>query len=366
MRIAVIATTRNPLTQPFAGGQEAQTAAVLRGMRRAGHTIRLYARDGTDLDLCDELAAYPVPPVLSRISELDLHLPEPDFLRDETAMAWAMSDLARRPVDVVHNQSLHHLPLAMSAALPSPMVTTLHCPPFPWMEVGVALAGPAVRYVAVSMSSAAQWSMLPTRPRVVLNGIDPSAFPFGAGGEGLVWVGRITPEKGTDLAIRAAREAGLPLRVVGPVSDRRYFEHHVQPLLGGDIEHLGHLTNQETAEVVGSSAVSLVTPRWEEPFGLVAAEAMMCGTPVVALRRGGLPEVVSRRSGVLVPDLGRAEAALADDLAAAVPRAAALDRRAVRAHAEEQLGHDRMVREYLEVFAELLDGLASVSTIRVG
>ena len=76
MRIAVIATTRNPLCQPFAGGQEAQTAALLRGLRQEGHTVRLYARDGTEPALCDELAAYPVPPVLSRISELDLHLPD--------------------------------------------------------------------------------------------------------------------------------------------------------------------------------------------------------------------------------------------------------------------------------------------------
>lgn len=366
MRIAVIATTRNPLAEPYPGGQEAQTAAVLRGLRRAGHTVRLYAREGTDLALCDELAAYPVPPVLSRISELDLHLPEPDFLRDETAMAWAMADLARRPVDLVHNQSLHHLPLAMSAALPSPVVTTLHCPPFPWMEVGVALAAPSVRYVCVSAASAAQWSMLQSRPRVVHNGIDPAAFPLGDGGDALVWVGRITPEKGTDLAIRAARAAGLPLRLVGPTSDRRYFASHVEPLLGDGVEHLGHLTNEATAEVVGSSLASLATPRWEEPFGLVAAEAMMCGTPVVALSRGGLPEVVSRSSGVLVPDLGRAEAALADALAEAIPQAAALDRRAVRADAEARLGEDRMVAEYLEVFADAVEGQASLSSIRVG
>lgn len=353
MLIAVIATTRNPLREPFDGGQEAQTAAVLRGLRRRGHRIRLYAVRGSDPELCDEFAAYPEPPPPSLLALADPgRPPSPEAVRDEAAMAWAMCHLVSNPVDVIHNQSLHHLPLAMSAALPSPMVTTLHTPPFPWMEMGVHLADPAVCFVGVSAATARVWS-LPSTPRVILNGISSQRFPLGPGGDQLVWVGRITAEKGTHLAIAAARAAGRDLRVIGPVYDRDYYETSVRPLLGDGVVHHGHLDHTETARIVGSSAACLVTPRWEEPFGLVAGEAMMCGTPVIALARGGLREIVAPQAGVLVPDEGRTEEELAAALAEAVPAAVALDRAKVRAHATAALGEERMVAEYDALLAEV-------------
>ena len=103
----------------------------------------------------------------------------------------------RGDVDVVHNQSLHFLPLALSGALSVPVVTTLHTPPLPWMEMGIALAGPLAAYVCVSRANSAGWTTLPTRPRIIHNGVEDDGGGPGEGGEHLVWTGRLTPEKGT-------------------------------------------------------------------------------------------------------------------------------------------------------------------------
>lgn len=346
MRLTVIGPNWNHLAEPYAGGQESLVAHLVAGLRDRGHRVRLYAAAGTPADLADELYCYPGPPALSDTAKLDPHLPEPGFLADHHAFAAAMNDLApRRDVDVILNQSLHHLPLALSPLLPAPVLTTLHTPPLPWMEHGASIAAASARYVAVSAATARQWTTLPD-VGVVPNGIDADRFRLGRGGEDLVWVGRITPEKGLPLAIEAAKTAGRRLSIVGPISDAIHYRRQIEPLLGDGIRHLGHLGHDAIQKVVGASAVCLVTPRWDEPFGLVAAEAMMCGTPVVALARGGLPEVVGRAGGVCVDSLGE-DAPRA--LAAAIPLAERLDRASVRADAVRRLSLATMLDAYEEL-----------------
>lgn len=347
VRVSVIGPSRHPVVEPFAGGQEAHTAALVAGLRRRGHRIRLYAAAGTDPGLADELVTHPDLPRLSAVAALDANLPEPDFLTaHHTYTAVVAHIIATGDVDVVHNQSLHHLPLSLSVALPAPLLTTLHTPPFPWMELGAALATPDARFVAVSHALAALWTELDPRPDVILNGVDPGVFRAGPGGPDLVWVGRLTPEKGADLALDAATRAGRSIRLVGPVSDPGWYDEVIRPRLGAAATHIGHLDQAATAGVVGASSVALVTPRWDEPFGLVAAEAAMCGTPVVAVGRGGLVEVVDPSTGVLVRPGPDDE--VVDEIAAALAEAAALDRATVRAHAVKHLSVDRMVDAYEE------------------
>ncbi|MGK2867509.1 MAG: glycosyltransferase [Mycobacterium sp.] len=346
MRVAILAPTRHPLREPFAGGQERLTADIATGLRRRGHHVQLHARAGTDPALADELRFMADTPALSEIASGDLNMPEPRFLSDQVALLGAMRDLLRgNDVDAVLNQSLHQLPLALSPALSAPMVTTLHTPPFPWMEVGAWLAGGSGHFVAVSDALRRQWTTL-VKARLIHNGVDPEAFPAGPGGEDLAWVGRLTPEKGADIAVDAAQRAGRRLRLAGPVSDPAWFDTVLRPLLGSTVEYVGTLRGAELAQLYGSSGATLVTPLWEEPFCLVAAESQMCGTPVAGLRRGGLPEVVGTSGGRLV--IGGAP-----ELAAAMQDASGMDREVVAADARRRLSIARMLDGYEQLLVEL-------------
>jgi glycosyltransferase involved in cell wall biosynthesis len=182
---------------------------------------------------------------------------------------------------------------------------------------------------------------------MVYNGVDPARWPVGAGGDDLIWFGRITPEKGTHLAIAAARAAGRSLLVAGPISDRAYFRRSVEPHIGGTVTYLGHLYQAELAKQVARSAATLVTPTWDEPYGLVAAESMSCGTPVVAVRRGGLPELIDPTCGVVVEP---------DDIAAlvaAIPQVSRLDRALIARHAFDRWSIESMVSRYERVYEAL-------------
>lgn len=366
MRIAMLGPSQHPVAEPFAGGQESHVATLTRALRQRGHHVTLYAAPGSDNTIADTLWTHPPMPQLSAMAALDPQLPEPSFLYDQYAFFAVVADLLRRSgtYDVIHNNSLHHLPLVASSALGAPVVTTLHTPPFPWMEVGAALADAGVRYVAVSRALAAQWTTIIPTPRVVPNGVDLDRFSIGPGGPDLVWVGRLVPEKGADLAIAAARRAGRKLALIGPMSDPAWFETIVAPVLDDNITYAGHLTQAECARLVGASAVLLVTPRWEEPFGLVAVEAALTGTPVVAIRRGGLAEVVRPSIGILVTPR-HTDTALCDALVAAIESATALSRAVVARSARQQCGARTMAQAYAEIYDELIsDADVAQSTTR--
>jgi len=358
VRIAVLGPSRHPVAEPFAGGQERFTADMVRGLRQRGHHLTVYARAGTADDLTDDLQVMPDLPPLSQIASGDPNMPEPDFLRDQFVYLAAVQHLLRRSdVDIVLNQSLHQLPLALAPALDVPIVTTLHTPPFPWMEIGAWLAGPAAQFVAVSAALRRMWSTLP-EVSVIHNGVDEGGFPPGTGGPDLCWAGRLTPEKGADIAIRAARRAGRRLRLAGPISDTDWFDGVVRPeLTAGRVDYLGPLRGGELAELYGTSAATVVTPRWEEPFCLVAAESLMCGTPVLGIARGGIGEVVAADCGRLVGASGD----VVGDLVAALPAVDALDRAEIAVAARRRLSLGATVRRYEELLERTAYSAAGVA-----
>lgn len=348
MHVALIAHSRHPIGEPFAGGLESMTWHLAQALLNRGHEITLYAAPGTAP--LPGLRLLEVAPLrLSRAAEQDPSMPDPEWIHVHHAYLQVVRLLADAPeVDVVHNNSLHYLPLVMAATLPAPMLTTLHTPPTPWLESAVHLTErPRSRFAAVSAHTSAVWDHL-VEADVVLNGVDTSCWSPGSGGSDLVWSGRIVPEKAPHLAIKAARLAGFSLRLAGPVADPHYFAREVEPMLDAQIRYVGHLQRDALSHLLGSSSAALVTPTWDEPYGLVAAEAMSCGTPVAGFARGGLPEVVGADGGVLVP---------ADDvaaLAAVLPEIVKRSRRVVREHAVRHCSLETMVDRYLDLYASMV------------
>jgi glycosyltransferase involved in cell wall biosynthesis len=351
MRICLIASSRFPIAEPFSGGLEAWTHAFAVELAARGHDLTLFAAPGSDPDL--PLTVLPVQVFEpSAGARADVHAPPAAWMTEHHAYLGLMLGLARGDAgsgagfDVVHNTSLHHLPVAMASSLSTPMVTTLHTPPVPWLESAVALSGGAGTFVAVSEVTARAWA--PVVPAVVIrNGVDTGLFAAGRGGGPAVWTGRMVPEKAPHHAIDAARLAGVELVLAGPVSDPDYVDAQVRPRLGPGVQYAGHLRRRELAELLGSASVALVTPEWDEPYGLVAAEAMSCGTPVAAYARGALTELVA-------PSVG--ELAVPGDvasLATALALAQTCDRDAVRAYALQHCSLERMVDDYERLYASL-------------
>lgn len=349
LRIAMIASSRYPVAEPFAGGLEAHVWHLTRALTGAGHRVTLFAAPGSDVPPRTALlrADHFEPSAGARA---DVSMPPVMAMREHHAYLSLMLNLAERSqdYDVIHNHSLHYLPIAMAPAVATPMVTTLHTPPTPWLESAMTMS-PPTNCVAVSAHTAASWGHVTGPIPVIPNGIDADRWPVGEGGDDFAWFGRLVPEKGAHLAIETARLAGRGLRIAGPVSDREYFTTRIAPQLDDRIRYVGHLAQRDLVAMIGSSAVTLVTPRWDEPFGLVVAESLCCGTPVASFRRGGIPEFLGD-AGILVD---------ADDthaLASGAIAAAGIDRERVREHALRRCSEAAMLDGYQDLYAGLVDG----------
>lgn len=347
-RLVVLANPRHPVAQPFAGGMESHTWHLCRELTAMGVTTTLFAPAGSDPAIASELRTYPVM-TLSATAQRDVTKPSDVELYQHHAMMQAVAEIVGEGLgDMVHNQTLHYLPIVTSALLP-PMATTLHTPPFAWLESAIRSGGRHSNYVAVSRFIGEEFRGLAALPpRVIHNGVDTAVFAAGDGGDDLVWTGRFVPEKAPHLAIEAAAASGRRLRMMGPISDPGYFDEYVRPRLGPDVDYLGHLDRTGVAAVLQRSAACLVTSVWPEPFGLTAAEAVSCGTPVVGFRVGGLAEVISAPElGALVPAGDTAA------MAAGVDAVVDGDRSATAATAGRLFSLRGMASAYLELFREL-------------
>lgn len=247
--------------------------------------------------------------------------------------------------DLVHNQ-LDWLPLAFDRHARAPMVTTIHG--FSGPGILPAYQSSNSSYVAISSSDRSpELDYVAT----VHHGVDLQSLPFRADpGEDLVVFGRVHPNKGTADAISIARATGRRLLICGIVQDQRYFDEQVRPHVDGErVVFLGSVGADRRAEVLGGAAALLHPIAFEEPFGLSVVEAMACGTPVVAFRRGSMPEVIDEGvTGYLADDVGTAT----DAVSAAVR----LDRVRVHERARERFSAARMVSDYLRVYERLLTG----------
>jgi glycosyltransferase involved in cell wall biosynthesis len=332
MRVGVVASLVSPLREAQLGGAQAFLTDLARALAGRGHDVAVFAAEGSEVAGV-RVVTVPAPAGVERALVRPaggggaVELPG---LRE--AFARLFDAVRSERLDAVSQHAFDAEALDLAGGLP--VLHTLHLPPLVPSVVAAARRSRAP-LVTVSEAMRAAWAAAGVPGvRVIRDGVPAFDQPAERVRPRALVAGRVSPEKGTAVAIEAARRTGLEPLVVGGIYDRAYWERSVRvPVAPVERPALWRL--------MAGSAVALAPIEWDEPFGLVAAEAQMAGCPVVGYRRGGLPEVVEEGTGgFLVPpgDL--------DALVAAVPRALALDRRLVREGALRRLGIDAAATGY--------------------
>lgn len=249
--------------------------------------------------------------------------------------------------DLIHN-GFDFLPLTYSGLVDTPVLTTIHGFSSPRIVPVFARYNDRGAYVSISDADRhPDLSYLCT----IHHGIDTDAFSLEPGtGDYLLFYGRIHPDKGAAQAIDLARRVGRPLLLAGIVQDQAYFDREVAPHLDDErVRYLGPVGADERGRLLGRAFALLHLIEFDEPFGLSVVEAMASGTPLIATRRGSMPELIDEGvTGFLVDDV--------EGAVAAVGQVCGLDRPAIRAQAVRRFGKDRMVDEYLNAYGQLLGG----------
>lgn len=254
---------------------------------------------------------------------------------------------ALRP-DIIHDHTLAGPLLAPSR--PAPTVATVHGPVNPDIAMYFEALRDCVQLVAISHAQRRADPRLPWLA-TVHNAVSVDAYPFRSTKDDYVlFLGRCSPDKGVHLAVEAARAAGRRLLLAMKCSEPtelEYFEAKVRPLLGPDTDYVGEVQGARKLALLAGARALICPVRWEEPFGMVAIEAMACGTPVVGLARGALPETVDDGvTGLLVHE--------PEDLPAAIEAAERLDPHACRVHVETRFSGAAMAAAYEDAYVDVL------------
>ncbi|TMK95928.1 MAG: glycosyltransferase family 4 protein [Actinobacteria bacterium] len=344
MRIAVLAPAWFAVPPRGYGGIEWVVSLLADGLADAGHDVTLFASG--DSRTKAKLEAVFADPPSERIGK---SLPE---LRHALACYGRADEF-----DVINDHSGQVAALA-GGLVETPVVHTLHGPldgePGEVYE-RIAHLARRVGFISISLN---QRKPKPDLPWIANcpNALDFSLYPCKPHrGDYLLFLGRMSADKGAHRAIAVARETGLPLKLAGKKQDAKeieYFAEYVEPHLVGGIEYLGEVSHGQKVELLQDARVTLFPIEWEEPFGLVMIESMACGTPVIATRWGAVPEVIEDgRSGIVV-DTYR-------DMPAALEQADALDPNECRRYVEERFAPERMVANYVEAYERAIERITA-------
>jgi glycosyltransferase involved in cell wall biosynthesis len=353
MRIAIVAPLVTPIREPQLGGSQAVVADLATGLQNRGHEVHVYAASGSAIPgvtvVDSGIDAVPLAGLLYRHGRS----PASDARAADVAFATVYAAIRRASYDVVHNHAFDPPAIRLAASLPSPVVHTLHLPPDPAMAAALVEARRSANpptIAAVSTSHAAAWRAVAPVDVILPDGVPVDRIPWSAtGGTGAIFAGRFSPEKGADDAIAIARQAGVRIDLYGEPYDPDYAQSQVMSHQGdaGVSIHAG-LMRSELWRRMGDAYAVICPAKWDEPFGMVAAEAQAAGTPVIAYRRGALSEIIiDRRTGFLVPpdDVGAAARALI-----AVSR---IKREDCRQHAVSELSLDASLAAHERLYETL-------------
>jgi glycosyltransferase involved in cell wall biosynthesis len=341
LRIGQVAPLHERVPPERYGGTERVVSYLTEELVRLGHDVTLFASG-------DSRTRAQLEPACARALRLDPSCRDP--LAPHVRMLGRVYREAER-FDVIHCHT-DYLGLPLASFVRTPTLITQHGridipeihplyvehPHVPLVSISDAQRGPMP-----------QASWLATVP----HGLPPALYkPSFAPGSHLVFVGRISPEKRPDVAIAVAKAAGVPLKIAAKVDpvDRVYFETTIRPLLDHPlVDFLGEVDDAQKGELVRGATALLFPVDWPEPFGLVLIEALACGTPVIARRRGSVPEIIHDGVTGLVCETD-------EELTRAVREVQRLERRACRAEFDARFTAATMARRYVELYERLCAG----------
>lgn len=345
MRIALLAPLWKKIPPEKYGGSELVVANLAKGLTELGHEVTTFACGSSKVS--GKLVPVIQKPMYDLVGGFDWNgIKQYEFL--------SFFELGKhiKDFDVVHNHMGFH-PIAFAPLLPIPVVTTLHSslpPDFPY------LAEAFHEYPFVSISDA-QRKLAPELNYVatVYHGISVGAFSprLEGKGNGFVFMGTLSQNKGIDIAVRAAHKLGVNLIIAGEIreSDREFLDKEVFPLVDGErIKFIGEVGHEEKNRLFSEANAVLFPSRWNEAFGLVMIEALACGTPVVALSNGAVPEILRNgETGFIIED----ELSFGE----AMKKVNKLSRKKCRAEAEQRFDISTMTKNYEKVYASLIQSV---------
>lgn len=341
MRIAQVSPLWESVPPKLYGGTERIVSYLTEELVRLGHDITLFASG-------DSVTTAHLEPICARALRLNTGI----YNRDAPMTMLMEQALGRSDeFDVIHSH-LDFMGFPLARRNPTPTVATFHG------RLDLPELQPVFReYAEMPMVSISDAQRKPVSwanwQATVYHGLPGDLYDFQPiPGRYLAFLGRIAPEKRPDHAIEIAKRAGIPLRIAAKVDpmDREYFHSEIEPLLSHPlVEYLGEITDAEKNEFLGQ-AIALVCPYdWPEPFGLVLIEALACGTPVLAYRRGSIPEIIEDTvTGFVREDV--------DGMVTAVQRVSEIDRRRCRQAFEQRFTVNRMAQDYLRVYERVIGG----------
>ncbi len=351
LRIAFVAPLVTPIREPQLGGSQALLADIAEGLTKRGHEVSVYASTGSSINGVHVVD-----------TEVDSSELADTFFRageDQAKTSSAADDAFGRVYelvadgghDIVHNHAFDVPAITFARNITAPVVHTVHLPPDESIAdaLNESRSSGTIAVACVSGPHAQAWQAAQTKvDLVLLNGVPVDRIPWSAeAGECVLFAGRFSPEKGAAEAIEIAKRAGTQLILVGSAYDEEYAASHIEPHRGDPgIDVCDALPRAELWNVMAGSRAVLCPVSWDEPYGLVAAEAQAAGTPVIAYRRGGLVEVVNDGvTGALVDDV--------DAAARELKNADRFERHSCRQHAEKNLSLESTLDAHEALYVRL-------------
>lgn len=339
MKIGIICHDAHPISEPFMGGLEMITFLLVTELVKRGHEVT---------SLCKQGSAIPGKKVYYR----NTGTYESSDYNELQNLAITTADLNmffQHDFDVIQNHSLHYQSIILGNITATPFITTFHTPVFPYLELGIK----AVRehknqtFIGVSESLSKLYEKELQKVDTIYNGIDVNKWEanFGEVQNYYAWCGRICKEKGVVQVIKLCIENKINLHIAGPVSHKGYYKDEVVPLLNSPyITYVGHLNQYELNQHIKFSKGFIFSSVWEEPYGLVLAEALACGVPVLANDVGAVREILTEQSGYIYT-IEKPET-----FAAGLQVISKLSREACRERAESFCDYVTMVSHYENLY----------------